>query len=240
MNGLKQFRRVAIWVIVVSLSIAAVLGIYVILSGSSGELESDVMGTTGATGFFGVLVLAYLATLERPFRWVGLVGIPIAAITYAFALAWIWLNPEPGPWFWEVLGSGVLLSVAIAHASLIVRLILRPQPLVRWVVGVTLATIAAYAILGILPIVVPEFEGGDAYWRALWIVAILCVLGTVVSPVLGAVLRTRESERTRVTIDLPADLLARIDAAGPRDLIVRSALEREFPAAPRTEATSPA
>ena len=240
MDRLKLFRRIAIWVVVVSLSIAALTGISVILTGNGGVLEGRVMGTTGALGLFGVLVLCDLATLGKPFQWVGLIGIPVAAV--AFVL-WTMQTWDDGFWgseaLWRTLWISTLFAFALAHAALIVQLIVRPQPVVRWVVAATLATIGIYAAMGAYAFVSPEFSPGEGYWRTLSVVSILCVLGTIVSPVVGAILKPRETGSVRVTVDLPADLVARIDAAGPRDRTVAAALEQAFPAPANVPADLP-
>ncbi|WP_345750367.1 hypothetical protein [Microbacterium rhizophilus] len=238
MDSLKIFRRVAIWVIVVSLSIAALTGIYVILTGDIGELAGRVMATTSAVGAFGILVLCDLAPLGKPFQWVGLVGMPVAAVAFVLWLVQIWA-PERFWVFdplWRWLWAATLFAFALAHASLIVQLILRPQPVVRWIVGATLATIGAYAVMGAITSLVPGFQPGDWYWRTLSVVVILCVLGTIVSPVVGAILGPRAADTVRVAVDLPHDLVARIDAAGPREETIAAALQRAFsPAAADSE-----
>ncbi|GAA3646936.1 hypothetical protein [Microbacterium marinilacus] len=233
MDGLKLFRRVAIWAIVGSLSVAAVIGITVILTGAGGELEFKVMGTTAMLGALGVLVLCDLVTFGRPLQWIGIAGLPVAVVAFFLGVVLIWA-PDAYRWdgTWRSLWVSALLSVALAHAALISRFLARPHPAVRTVVLATLVTIAGYAFLGGLPIVVDDMSPGDGYLRTLWVVVILCVLGTIVSPVIGAILRERPDHATRVVVDLPPALLSRIDAAGARDEVVVAALHRAFPAPP--------
>ncbi|GGH38903.1 hypothetical protein GCM10010921_09800 [Microbacterium album] len=236
-----MFRRVAIWTVVVSLSIAALTGISVILTGDGGRLEVRVMGTTAAVGAYGIAVLCNLATLGKPYQWVGWLGLPISTLTIVIGVVLIWLPADSSvPEVWaRGTWAGILTTLALAHASLIVQLVRRPQAAVRGVVGATLATIAAYAVLGLIPILADDIRLGEGYWRALWVIVILCVLGTIVSPVIGAILRGRDADSAHLTIDLPADLLERIDATGDREHAVRAALHHAFPPPPGADILPP-
>lgn len=54
-RNIKGIRRIAVWTVVVSLVITALIGIYTIVSGEFGETQSKVMLTTLAVAAFSVL-----------------------------------------------------------------------------------------------------------------------------------------------------------------------------------------
>lgn len=196
--GVRGARRAAIVALVVSLSITAIIGIAVLLTGSFGELQGRVLGTTLTIAGFSILALCHLAVVGRPVRVVGFAGLAVSAIALALGLVLIWM-----PWsswsgglgdVWRWFGITGILAVSLAHANLLLLLASRRQPVIRVAMAITLVAIALVALLIILPIVSDGRIPGsawDAYWRWLGVIAIIDVLGTVTLPVVALLSRDK-------------------------------------------------
>jgi len=196
MSALKGLRRAAIIVVIASLVVAALLGIIAIVGGNFGELQGRILMTTLAIGAFGMTILCHLAIVARAARVVGYIGIAASLLAMLPALVLIWTDwgfgSQVDGW-WKMLWIFTVLALSLAQANLLLLLVTRPQQAVRVVLWITLGMVALLAVLIILPIVTDgQIPGGNEdYWRVVAVVAILDVLGTITSPVVGAVLRSK-------------------------------------------------
>lgn len=189
-------RRVAIVFVIVSLSLAALVGIVTLLTGEFGELQGKVMLTTLLTAGFAITSLCHLAVVGRSLRVVGFAGIGASALALIAGAVLIWRPWDNWNEGWEsTLKAFVVLAItaaSLAQANLLLLLAGRRKSVVRIGVFVTVALIALLALL-LFPPVITEGEipgdNGDVYWRFVGVVAILDVLGTIVIPVLGRVYR---------------------------------------------------
>ncbi len=185
MTSSGSLRRLVVLVTIGSFSVAALLGVLALLgSGDFGEGQGRVLATTMAVGVSSVAVLCYLATGGTPYERVGIAGGVTVLVPLVTALVLIWSDDLLGADD-EVLrtfGVGVVLAATLAQASLLLvltgaRETLRVLLVVTLVLAGLLAVLVSAAILG---------GEGDVLWRAIGIVAILDVLGTVVAIALGA------------------------------------------------------
>ena len=236
---IRGVRRGAIVVVIVSLAIAAALGIMALLAAEFGETQSKVLLTTLVVAAFSITALCHLAIAGRTVRWVGYVGIlaSTAALVPAIVLIWADLADVEGDWT-KALLTLTVLAVSLAQANLLLLLAGRRQPAVRAGLGLTLLFIVTIAVLLWLPILTDGDIPGDNedYWRAFGVIAILDVLGTIVLPILGLVLRTRRPASALV-LHLPSELAERLDAEAKssgmdRDAAALAALDRALPPAP--------
>ncbi|GAA1738417.1 hypothetical protein [Microcella frigidaquae] len=184
-------RKGAIYGIIVSFSLAALVGIIALLSGEFGETQGRIILTTLLMGATSITALCHLAIADRAMRMVGFVGLAASGVALITGLVLIWRNwNDPGfeDWF-KVFATAGVLAVSFAHANLVLLLAGRRRRVIRVGVLVTLAMIAAVAIMIILPIVsegeIPGIGNEEWYWRLFGVVGILDVLGTVVVPVLA-------------------------------------------------------
>lgn len=235
-SAVRGARRAAIIAIVVSLAVAALLGIIALLSGEFGELQGKVLLTTLTIAAFGTTALCHLAIVTRAVRVVGFVGIgtSIGAGICAFVLIWIdWAADFDTEGWFKALAVLAIIAASLAQTNLLLLLADRPHPLIRVALGVTLVAIAVIAIMVILPILSDgEIPGdhGEGYWRAFGVLAILDALGTIALPILGLVLRRAPSASSgavraetaaaapvdasdRLVLELPATMSAQLDAA---------------------------
>lgn len=233
----RGIRRAAIIAIIVSLVVAALLGIIALLSGEFGSLQGDVLLTTLTVAAFGTTALCHLAIVARAVRVVGFVGIAASAgaALCAFVLIWVdwgtsvsWEQMEP--WV-KAFGALTVIAVSLAQANLLLLLADRPQPAIRIGLVVTLVAVAVVAVMIILPIVtngdIPG-DDGEPYWRAVGVIGILDALGTIALPILGLVLRRgAAASPTHVTVELDPDASARLDARAAHDGVSREVAARD-------------
>lgn len=243
-------RRVAIIAVVVSLVIAAAIGIVALVSGEFGELQGRVILSTLTVAAFGTTSLCHLAIVARAVRVVGFVGIAasVFAAASAFLLIWTdWDELVDGDSLVKALVSSAILAASLAQANLLLLLARQRNALIRFGLAATLLAVATVVVMLWLTIFsdgdIPGDEG-SAYWRALGVVGIVDALGTIALPIVALILRARTPAAAepdaadpnaavapRVAIDLTPELADRLAAhAAARGVSVedaaRDALER--------------
>ena len=216
--AVRGLRRAAIVVVIVSLLLAGVLGIVALLSGEFGETQSRILLTTLAVAAFGLTALCHLAIASHRFRVVGYIGIAasVAALVPALVLIWSWFNVSEttSEWF-RALGFLTILAVTLAQANLLLRYASSTRAIVRIGLAITLVAAVIVAIMLWLPILTDgDIPGADTgYWRFFGVIAIVDVIGTIAVPIIGLVVRGRPDDGARLILDVPAELLVRLDAA---------------------------
>lgn len=221
-DALGGLRRIAVVFVIVSLSIAALLGIVTLFTGDFGEVQTKVMLTTLLVAAFSITALCHLAVVGRAPRVVGYVGVGASALSLVLGLVLLWRPWESWDDVWEgVVKSFVILSivaVSLAQANLLLLLSGRRHRAVRYGLIATLVCIALIVLLVAPPIItngdIPG-EHGETYWRIVGVIAILDALGTIVVPVLGRVFREGAAVVTvRLEGDAATALLARAATKG--------------------------
>ncbi|WP_396641605.1 hypothetical protein [Microbacterium sp.] len=216
--AVRGLRRAAIVVVIVSLLAAGALGIVALLSGEFGETQGRILLTTLAVAAFGLTALCHLAIASQRFRVVGYIGIAasVAALVPALVVIWSWfdISESVDDWF-RALGVLTILAVTLAQTNLLLRLASSARPIVRIGLTITLVAAAIVAIMLWLPILTDgDIPGADTgYWRFFGVIAIVDVIGTIAVPIIGLVVRGRPDDGARLTLDVPTELLARLDAA---------------------------
>ena len=226
-------RRWIVRVTIGSFSLAALLGIVALLGGGEfGETEGRILLTTLLVGVVSIAVLCYLATAGRPSQPVGVVGGVTAMVPFLTGLLMIWgdLQNGPGESLLRTFGVGAIVAATLAQVCLLLALGEKAAPLAR---RLLLGTIALAALVAVLTsVLVLGYEpGGDGFYRALGVVAILDVLGTVVGAALMRFGPDGGPDDRADAILLPPDLEARLAhhaaARGQtRDEVVASAVDR--------------
>ena len=184
-------RKGAIYGIIVSFSLAAVVGIIALLSGDFGDTQGKIILTTLLMGATSITALCHLAIADRAMRMVGFVGLAASSVTLVTGLVLIWSDWNDSAfedWLKVFVVAGIL-AVSFAHANLLLLLAGRRRLVIRIGLMVTLVMITAVAIMIILPILseggIPGIANEEWYWRLFGVFGILDVLGTVVVPVLA-------------------------------------------------------
>lgn len=245
------FRTAVIRLIAVSFSIAALLGIAVLLRGGQmGDLEGRILLTTLLVGVVSIAVLCYLTPRGRA-QIVGAVGGGVVLVPLVTGLLMIWLDSEPFARVAEVFATGGLVAGLLAQICLLWSTAgdQRPEDGHRVLRSGLVATlvVAVLWVLEWMPAIwIEGFDPSEWYWRLVGVTAILDVLGTVLVPAFVMLRRVRviraESPHTDAWVDareqepntthgLPEDLWEEIEeiavASGrPQDEVVREAVRR--------------
>ena len=206
-------RRAVLTLTIACFTVAAGVGIAALVRPGSFDLtDGQVLLTTVAIGSACVVALCYLAIVPTPFVWVASVGGVAALVALGTSLVLIWMS-WGGRWetaddLLQVFGVATTWALTAAQSSLLLALAgrsARDWPALRGVLVTT--QMCAVVVAGIVSGLVLARDVGDGGARALGVVGILDVLGTVVSVALA-----RFGHRpARVDVTLPAELAARLD-----------------------------
>jgi hypothetical protein len=191
-----NLKKFFLYLLICSIALSALMGIWAILSGEFGDLQARVLGTTLTVVGTSILGLACGAFLESPRSRTSyaLFAVPLGGIILAVlsALITLWL-------IWGVTGWGsegiyktlfVFIMFAFALAQLSLLSLARLSKRFRW------AIIAAYAaVLGLASIVsfliIIELRGDDGtVMRLIGVLAVVDAALTVMIPILHRLSRT--------------------------------------------------
>jgi F0F1-type ATP synthase assembly protein I len=229
MNETTAFRRVAATLTIGSFSIAALMGIAALLgAGSFGESEARVLLTTLVVGCASVCVLCYLATAGTRWQAVGGIGSAVVLLPTVTSLLLVWSDWEDtGDGVLRAFGVGVVLAVTLAQVCLLLG-VAGSRPNLRLVLGATVLLAMVVAI--IVSSLILGGDGSGDIWRVLGVVAILDVLGTLVTIALAKFVRADEPSvpdgRVRITLTgdqaVMVESIARRTGRSPEHLVAEA------------------
>jgi hypothetical protein len=200
-------RRAVLAVTISSFSIAALMGIGALLQpGDFGETSGRVLLTTVVVGCASVVTLCCLVVVGGRFQPVGVVGFLLAVTTGALALVLVWGDTEDFPEnLFRTFGVAVTASLTLAQICLLLGLAGARRslaPLMWATVGL------AVVVSSMVSAMITGYQPADGFLRALGVVAILDVLGTLITIAVGVFGRNERS----LTITLPPAVAARLEA----------------------------
>ncbi len=213
-SGTLPVRRAIAALTVVAFSIAALLGVVALIGGGTfGSDETRILLTTVQIGVVSIAVLCYLATAGTPYQPVGVCGGLAVLVPLATGLLLIWSSTDAGSdeGLWKAFGVGAIVAATLAQACLLLVLAKGEAPGVQVTLGLTLLVAGLLALA--LVMIVLGASIGDPEVRAIGVVGILDVLGTVVVAALSKIdpddergIRVTLPERLRLELDgLAAD-----------------------------------
>jgi hypothetical protein len=221
-------RRGVLAVTISSFSIAALMGIAALLgAGDFGETSVRILLTTVVVGCASVVTLCCLVVVGGRFEPAGVLGFLFALATAGLALVMVWGGSDDLiEDLYQVFGVGVTASLTLAQICLLLGLAGARRSLARlmW------ATVVLAVVVGAMVCaMITGYDPSDSFLRALGIIAILDVLGTLVTISLGVFGRADD----RVTVTLPPAVAARVQAESaatgrPVGEVVDEALARYF------------
>jgi len=173
---------------IISLSISALIGIFVFLLGDFGETEFRLLMTTLTIGGYSLTGLCCSVLYEkRKFTPLALSGMIISIIGFLYTVLVIWEAIDfDNDFTWQALIILIVLAASTAHSCLLL-LIKSEKSLVNGALSATIIFISIVALMLII-LVLNEFgDVGEFYYRLLGVFAILDVLGTIVTPILNKV-----------------------------------------------------
>jgi hypothetical protein len=212
-------RRIAATLTIGSFSVAALMGIVALLGGGDfGDGEARVLLTTLIVGSASICMLCYLATGGTPYVGVGVTGAVALVLPVTTALVLVWSDWDDVPeGLLRAFGIGVVVAVTLAQVCLLLGVAGGRRGL-RVVLGATVLLAGVLAVL-VTGMILEAFAGDDI-WRPLGVVAILDVLGTLVTIAMAKFGGKDESAagtngvRVTVTGDLAIRLEQRSRATG--------------------------
>jgi|SRR3989344_2055859 len=184
MNTLN-LKKVFLLTLITALSLSALIGIFIFLFGSFGDLESKILFTTLTIGAYSLTALCCGALYDKhKYLVFSMIGITISAIGFLLTLAVIWQRLMlTDITIWKTLIIFVILSGSFAHASLLL-LIKSKSIAVNVSLYLTLLFISLVA-LTLIFLIIMELSSIDQIWyRILGVWAILDVLGTIITPII--------------------------------------------------------
>ena len=213
-------RRWIVRLTIGSFSLAALLGIIALLGGGEfGETEGQILLTTLLVGVVSILVLCYLTTAGRGTQPVGVVGgvVVIAPLLTGLTMIWSGFEEDPGELWVKTFGIGAIVAATLAHICLLLAPQGRSGSLARRMLMATIGSAALLAAMTSL-LVLDVHPGDDVYYRAVGVVAILDVLGTVVGAALLKFGPATSDERgpRGLVLALPADVETSLVEAATR------------------------
>lgn len=184
----SNFKKIFLIIMIISLSISALIGIFVFLLGDFGKTELRLLMTTLTIGGYSLTGLCCSVLYEkRKFASLALSGMVVSVIGFLYTILVVWEAIDLDDDFvWKILIIFIVLAASAAHSCLL--LLIKPKKLL--VNGALLATIFFVLIVAFM-LVILIFSGfddvGEFYFRLLGVFAILDVLGTIVTPILNKV-----------------------------------------------------
>jgi hypothetical protein len=177
-------RKFLLRIVIFSLSATAVLGIVAVLWTGLGETGMKILASAVAADVASFLALCCTGRVNSAWpRVIQVTGILSACLGLATGLCLIWWQPA-GAGLAEAIaratGMLFILAAASAHACLVLPLRSHGR-LARVVVTGTIICTAAAAELIANYVLVPNFDPGNGYTKALTVILILDVLGTILA-----------------------------------------------------------
>ncbi len=193
-RGRRRGRQRRLLVVVLaSIVVNAVLGVYALAVPHFGELQAKVLATSACVTGAGVLAFACLPALERRrLHLVPQAGIVASVIGFGLLVIGAWAQPE-SPSFWQTAGTLLIVAAAAAFVSVLslAELALRYRP-------VFLATALLAALFAAMLVRVVWSEGAsEAYGRVLGVVGVLLAATTVSVPILHRASRSEARAEAR-------------------------------------------
>lgn len=223
-------RRAIVTVTIVSFSVAALLGVLALLGGDFGDTQVRVLLTTVTVGVVSIGVLCYLSTAGTSVQVVGVLGGGAVLVPLVAALVLIWAEDRLGSndeAVFQTFGVGAIVAGTLAQACLLLAIAHRKSPVVRVLLALTLVLAGLLAAI-LSALVLGGAPDEDYVARAVGVIAILDVLGTVVVAALAKFGPGPEGlGRVSVPEGLVAELDRRAAATGrSRDDLAAAAIEQ--------------
>jgi uncharacterized membrane protein HdeD (DUF308 family) len=191
---IRSPKKTALWFLIASVAISAVLGIWAILSGDFGELQGRVLLTTLTITGASICGLACGAYWETGrYRHLPEMGIFFTLAGAGVVIFGIW-SKTSDIGFWKIAAINCLVAIATAHVSLLSLARLSS----RYRFALVVAYVLAYLLAALL-IVAMFAESNKSNWfpRLIGVVSILLAAVSLVVPIFhrlsAADIRAQES-----------------------------------------------
>lgn len=197
-TGLSRGKRALLFIIIGGLAAAALVSAGFVVFGDQGDIVARALWTVLILTAFALIVLAetrvqYRESWVLPLR----VGGWVASAFVALFNSWDY-RTDIGDTIYLVpvtIVSIVVIQLAVLHITLMGRAFWRdPSPAIALSAMVATACAAAVAVMIVIPLLVrPDDLFGDTYWRIVVALAIIGTVATVISPLVRAIVRPRQT-----------------------------------------------
>lgn len=185
--SLKQVKPILIKVLLGSVGIAGLVGILALLFGEFSSIHGKIIATVILTAALSVGLLIYLSIDNTRYRVVGVIGVITSLVAFTLGLLMIWTESrlffEGTMQLWRAYALTTILSIALAHSSLMTRLLDHPVAAIR--TGILATIVCSMGFVGICAYIL--FGNGldyeDSMPRLLGVFGILIATGTIILPV---------------------------------------------------------
>ncbi|MES2621681.1 MAG: hypothetical protein V4615_12595 [Bacteroidota bacterium] len=184
MNETNEIKKLFLRIVIVSLILSGLLGIFIFLFGEFKETEVKLLLTTLSLGGCSLtgLCCATIYPLAK-FKVFSVIGILTAGLCFIITMLNVWGDFKNIEDTWKLLLSLIVLSVTFSHISLLLNI--RPaNHLVESVITVTIVIVSTVAVM-LLTLIFAEFDNWEWFYRLLGSFAILDVLGSIVILILN-------------------------------------------------------
>ncbi len=178
-----HMKKAFLMSMIISLCIAALMGIIVFISGTYGWVELRILITTLIIGIFSLAGLCNAALYEKgKAKSFAMAGIIITIVSFVVTLILIWSERGLPNGFEKILYVSWVLSVASAHVSLLLLIdsVDGKVNIARMMTFFFIVAICVYIFLYIYEVI--KFT--DFNVRLFGVIVILDALGTIVTPIL--------------------------------------------------------
>lgn len=172
-------KRIALWFLIISVVLSAIVGIIAIIVGTFGRTEAQILLTTLTISAASICALACGALWETGrAKLFPMIGIALAIVDAALFIVGIWFETQSEA-YWKFSASLGFVAVATAHTCLLSLARLAP----RFVWTRVAAFIAAYLLAVLFIYIVYVTPKGDALIRVIGVTSIVLAAMTILTPV---------------------------------------------------------
>lgn len=178
--ALPRYHRKAVRVLVGSVVVGAVLGIYALLASDPGRVEMKLLATSFAISGACLLAVACGAAWGRGlFASLAPLGVVLALLGFGLLIALVWAESD-SEGAWKTAGTAILFATTATYLALLG--LARLAPNFAWLaVGAALAALALTLIwAGLLW---EAIHGTTGLWRGIGVISILFGAFTILVPV---------------------------------------------------------
>ncbi len=182
----QKLVRYGVILVVSSISVVALVGIIVLLSGSFGEVEGKILLSSLVVTGYSLTSLAGLRNFDSKntyYRFVAVACMLCSLAGIIAAIPFVWTDYNYRTWdYLRHIFALAIVTFSLAHISLLIPL-MRSVPHVRGITKATFICILATVFIWI-SLIYSSGSDTDAAVRLLGVGMILCALGTIAAPTL--------------------------------------------------------
>lgn len=173
-------HRIALWIVIGSVSLSALLGIMALLAGDFGDTQWKILGTTTSVTGASVLAMASATAWgRRHISWLAPLGVVTGIVGFAIVVGGIWVDPSGNDAWWKSAATLIVVAAAASYAALVSRATLAGA--LRWAIWTAYGSGVLLA-LTLISLIWTD-DGNESVVRWAGILAIVLASSTVLLPV---------------------------------------------------------